>query len=113
MDDADFERWRDELVDSPESPENIVVRLHAALVKAGFEPLGEPEPCVFCGRPSGWRDPEGVVRHPDCPRTEEERARLEEGRDLQTQLRADLERQRQIREHLSRRKGPSPGEPTA
>jgi hypothetical protein len=107
-DTGDFEEWRDELIDSPKSAENLIVRLDAALVRAGFELLAEAVPCVFCGRPSRWRDPKGVVRHPRCPMTERESARSEQARELEAQLRAETDKQRQIQEHLQRRRKREP-----
>jgi hypothetical protein len=102
-DSEDFELWRDELIHGPKTAENLLVRTEIALVRAGFELLSEPVACAFCGRPCRCRDPEGVVRHPRCPLTEEETSRLAEAKALQAQLRLEVERQRSVLEHLNRR----------
>lgn len=107
-DDEDFELWSDELIHGPKTADNLLVRTEIALVKAGFELLSEPLLCAFCGRPCRCRDPEGVVRHPRCPLTEEETSRLAEARALEAQRRHEVERQRSVLEHLSRRRRPDP-----
>lgn len=107
-DSEDFELWRDELIHGPKTAENLLVRTEIALVRAGFELLYEPDSCAFCGRPCGCRDPEGVVRHPRCPMTEEETSRLAEAKALEAQRRLEVERQRNVLEHLNRRSKKDP-----
>ncbi len=76
---GDFDMWSEEMADRPpaRTPEELLLRLDRLVyVEGGFTALADAEPCFFCGRPTKSQDPQGVIRHPVCPMSPEEEARV-------------------------------------